>query len=624
MNGMWALMNVRQVIAASLNLLSKRDRRRLAFVTGAQMSASVLDLVGVLLLGLVTALAVSGVSDSQPPEIIESFIARVGLENTSIVTLSILLAVAAGFLLISKSVINVLLSRRILRFLANRQAMVAGELSASLLSRPILEVQRRSSQEITYALTSGVSYATLTILGQSVVAVTEISLMALLAVGLLLISPLVTVFAIAFFLLIALILHRILSGWAGRLGERYSLVEVASLASIQEALRNYREATVSNRRGLYVNRFQELRWQTAMVQSDLQFMSLIPKYVFEVALILGAGVLAGSQFLVHDLSAALSIIVVFLAAGSRVVPSMLRLQTAAITIRSAAGQAAPTFELAHELDTTEAISLDATSLGETDPAQIRKTLEEGFGDFLPRISVRNCSFTYPDATTAALIGISLELPPGSSLALVGPTGAGKSTLADLILGVIEAEHGSVEIGGISPAAAIARWPGSIAYVPQDVGITNGTVRENVALGLPLQAINDARVWNALERSQLASILRDSKDGLDTLVGEHGFKFSGGQRQRLGMARALYTLPRLLVLDEATSALDAATEESIGGTLRDLEGKVTTITIAHRLATIRHCDLVAYLEGGQLLAIGSFETVRQSVPNFDMQATLLGL
>jgi ABC-type multidrug transport system fused ATPase/permease subunit len=180
------------------------------------------------------------------------------------------------------------------------------------------------------------------------------------------------------------------------------------------------------------------------------------------------------------------------------------------------------------------------------------------------------------------------------------------------------------IGGLIPAEAIARWPGALAYVPQDVAMANGTVRENVALGLPAAAIDDDWVWEALNRAHLADFLRDSRDGLDTVIGEHGMKLSGGQRQRLGVARALYTHPKFLVLDEATSALDAETEQAIAKTLQELEGTVTTVTIAHRLATIRHCDLVIYMEGGRIIASGSFDEVRQVARHFDQQAQLLGL
>ena len=616
-------MNVRQTIKASLNLLSRRDRRILLLVTGAQMSTALLDLIGVLLLGVVSALSMSLISQSAPPVQVTSILSNLGLGGGT-VTLVIVLAAAAGFALISKSIINMLLTRRVLRFLANRQAMVSGRLAAGLLSRPLLQVQQRSSQETAYALTTGISIATTIVLGQSVVAVTEISVLVVLTIGLFAISPVVTLFAILFFALIAIILQRVMSSWAGHIGRRASNVEVASYSSIQEALRTYREAVVSHRRGLYVQRFQDLRWEAAVVQSDLQFMNLLPKYVFEIALVVGAALLAASQFITRDLNAAVAVIAIFLVAGSRVVPSMLRLQGAAVTVRTAAGQAAPTFTLADELDEDPAFETVPADLGSTDPDGIRQRLHAGHPDFSPSITVSGVRLSYPDSSTPALQNVSIELPAGASLALVGPTGAGKSTLADVILGVLFPSHGSVTIGGLSPTEAVARWPGAIAYVPQEVAMASGTVRENVALGLPVSAIEDDWVWDALERAHLADFLRQSRDGLDTIIGEAGIKLSGGQRQRLGVARALYTKPRLLVLDEATSALDAETEQAIATTLQELEGSVTTVTVAHRLATIRHCDLVVYLESGQTLAQGTFDEVRRLAPNFDQQALLLGL
>ena len=617
-------MNVRQTIKASLALLNRRDRRILILVTLAQMSTAFLDLLGVLLIGVVTALSVSVMSQAPTPALAQTAMDRIGLTDVDIITLATTLAVVAGFVLIAKSIINVLLTRRVLRFLANRQAMVSGHLAAGLLSRPLLQVQQRSSQETVYALTTGVNYATLVVLGQGVVALAEITLLAVLAIGLLLISPIVTVFAIVFFLLIALVLQRVLSGWAGRLGQRSSHTEVASYSAIQEALRAYREVVVSNRRGLYVDRFQGLRWQAAKVQSDLTFLNQIPKYVFEVALIVGTGLLAASQLFTKDLTAAVAVIAVFLAAGSRVVPSMLRLQTAAITMRTASGQAAPTFALADELASVEAAAIAADAFGSIDPKIINDQLSQGHPDFDPTISLSSTWLAYPGSTSDAIADVSFDLAAGSSLALVGPTGAGKSTLADVILGVLQPDRGSVLIGGLSPAEAIARWPGALAYVPQDVAMANGTVRENVALGLPAAAIDDDWVWEALKRAHLADFLNDSRDGLDTVIGEHGMKLSGGQRQRLGVARALYTHPKFLVLDEATSALDAETEQAIAKTLQELEGTVTTVTIAHRLATIRHCDLLIYMENGGVVATGTFDEVRQVAKHFDQQAQLLGL
>jgi ATP-binding cassette subfamily C protein len=201
---------------------------------------------------------------------------------------------------------------------------------------------------------------------------------------------------------------------------------------------------------------------------------------------------------------------------------------------------------------------------------------------------------------------------------VGSTGAGKSTLADVILGLLEPDSGSVRIGGLPPLDAVDRWPGGLAYVPQQVNLVNGSVRDNVALGLPDDLIDDDRVWESLRRAHIADFLSGNREGLETLVGESGLRLSGGQRQRLGIARALYTRPSFLVLDEATSALDAATENAITETLRELEGEVTTVVIAHRLATIRH------LEEGHVAGQGTFAELRALCPGFEAQVKLLGM
>ena len=236
----------------------------------------------------------------------------------------------------------------------------------------------------------------------------------------------------------------------------------------------------------------------------------------------------------------------------------------------------------------------------------------------------NVTLTYPGTDIPAVKHVSLTVPVGHSLALVGPSGAGKSTVADLILGVLHPQDGDISIGGGVPSEAATTWPGAIAYVPQDIIVIEGTIRDNVALGLPKAIVDDELVWEALERAHLTQVVRGELGGLDLIAGENGIRLSGGQRQRLGLARALYTRPKLIVLDEATSALDSETEAVISQALVELGRDVTLIIIAHRLATIRHCTSVVYLERGCIRAQGTFEEVRAVHPNFDRQASLLGL
>jgi ABC-type multidrug transport system fused ATPase/permease subunit len=603
----------------SLSLLAPRDRRRLTLVTVVQMATALLDLLGIMLIGIVVAAGVASATGESLPATVSTVLDAVGASSYDQLSVTLVLAVAAAVVLLAKSAINVTLARASLRFLAGRQAQVASRLALGLLSRPLLQIQERSSQDTVYTLTAGVGYAMLTVIGQGLVFVVEATLLVTLAVGLLVIDPILTLFTVVFFLLVAMAVQLSLSKWAVRQGRRTSGIEIDSIETVQEALSTYREMLVAGRRATYVNRFGDLRTQAATVQADLQFINLLPKYVFEVALVIGGGLLAASQLLTKDATAAVATLAVFLAAGSRIVPSLLRLQGALISVQSASAAAQPTLDLAAELDDDRSAGASGSSRALAPTAD--DLAHVGFDSSIEVAGVR---FTYPGNSEPTLRDVSVSVAAGQSLALVGSTGAGKSTLADLILGVLTPEEGSVSTGGMLPSEVVLAWPGAIAYVPQTIAIINGTVRENVALGLTDDVIDDDLVNEALERAHLLDFLATTSMGVETEVGEGGVKLSGGQRQRLGIARALYTRPRLLVLDEATSALDAETEVLIGNTLRDLEGSVTTVTIAHRLATIRHCDQILFLDNGIVAARGTFDELRASSERFRHHAELLGL
>jgi ABC-type multidrug transport system fused ATPase/permease subunit len=355
----------------------------------------------------------------------------------------------------------------------------------------------------------------------------------------------------------------------------------------------------------------------------MQFVLEIPKFLLEALLVVIAFLLAVFQLGTKEFPAAAATVALFLTAGFRVIPSMLRMQAAGTNMRRGIEGAKPTFRLADEL---RQFGVTALPPHEEPRAitRLREQVTDGHRGFFGSVELRHVNFTYPEASSPALVDISLTAKPGKSLALVGTTGAGKSTLADVILGVLEPDSGAVLISGVKPSEAVHTWAGAVSYVPQSVALVDGTVRQNVALGLPIDLVDDALVWAALEQAHLAEFLLSSREGLNTVVGERGVRFSGGQRQRLGIARALFTRPLILVMDEATSALDAETEDAITTTLGDLEGHVTTITVAHRLATVRFADELLFMRDGVIVARGGFEEVRAQEPDFARQAKLLGL
>jgi ABC-type multidrug transport system fused ATPase/permease subunit len=223
-----------------------------------------------------------------------------------------------------------------------------------------------------------------------------------------------------------------------------------------------------------------------------------------------------------------------------------------------------------------------------------------------------------------LHSVHLQIDPGESVAIVGPSGAGKTTLIDLLLGVTSSSVGEILISGKKPKEAISASPGAIAYVPQEIVIIEGTIRENIALGFPIELATDERIAAALEISQRLALVAALPLGFDSQVGDRGTRLSGGERQRLGIARALFSNPKLIVLDEASSSLDAQTEAALSNAIQGLKGKVTVVMVAHRLSTVKQADQVIYLESGRLVMRGTFEEVRKIVPDFDKQAQLMGL
>lgn len=604
--------------------LLPREKRKLLFLAAAiQVSLGLLDLIGIALVGLVAAVAVSGISLTGLPSWAENLLDKFGLADLTVSQLTVLIAVSAVLILILKTVLSALMSRRVIRFLANRQRDVSVRLAQEFLTRPLVDVQRWTTSEAVYALGSGVGAATVSLLGSGITIASEVFLFAIVGITLFFYDPILTITAMGFFGIVVIGLGRLLNRWTQRNAQIITDSSISTLTAVSEALSTYRETTVLNRRDLYIGRYERIVGNYATATANSAYIMEIPKYVLEAALYLGVLLLGVIQFLTKDWTAAAATTALFLAAGSRVVPALLRLQGAAITIRNASVQAQPTFFLAAYLR-SKGMDSSVPAADRMTADKVHAHIANGYPDFDATVIVTDVSMTYTDALAPALQDANFTVHTGQSVALVGSTGAGKSTLADVVLGVMEPQYGFVTISGVSPREAIDRWPGAIAYVPQAVALVEGTVRENVALGLPRELIDDVLVWEALHRAHLADFLTQSREGLETKIGERGFRLSGGQRQRLGIARALYTRPKLLVLDEATSALDAETEQSIVQTLDELEGEVTTITVAHRLATVRRADQLIYLEGGRIIAQGSFAEVRNEVPDFDRQAALLGL
>lgn len=599
-------------IGRSVDILDKSAKKKIFAVVLIQITFGVLDLIGVALVGVLGALAITGVSENTPGNRVSSVLRFLHLENQNLQTQATFLGLLAATFLISKTILSIFFVRKTVFFLARRSATISANLTSKLLSRSLIQMHSKSMQETLFAVTSGVEAISMGVLNTFVLLISDLSLIFIMTVGLFIVDPIIAISTLLVFVLVAFALYRLLQVRAEELGKYQAQITIESSEKILEVLNSYREIVVRNRRSYYAREIGAMRMRLANVAAERAFMPNISKYVIEVVVVLGCLGIAGLQFSISTASHAVAVLSVFLAASTRIAPAVLRLQQGALSIRGYIGTAGPTLDLIEELKTLSPIEYSEDSVD---------TTHEGF---LAEIQLKEVSVTYPGAERKAVDNICLSIRTGDIVAIVGPSGAGKTTLIDLLMGVLIPESGEIRISGKAPLEAISTWPGSIGYVPQDVMISNGTIRQNVALGFPELVATDDLVWEALRIAQLDDFVASLPEKLDTPVGDRGTKISGGQRQRLGIARAMFTKPLLLVLDEATSSLDGETEANISGAIQLMKGNVTVMMIAHRLSTVRDADLVIYMDQGKLLGKGSFNEVRNLIPDFDHQAQLMGL
>jgi ABC-type multidrug transport system fused ATPase/permease subunit len=595
-----------------LSVYNKRDKEKLFLVALSQVFLAFLDLLGVALLGIIGALSVYGIQSKSPGNRINQILELTNLNQFNFQQQVAILGVIAAFVLTLKTIISVVLVRKTLLFVSRRGALISSSLIRDLFSKSVTDINRFTNQEIIYSSTAGVENLTARVIGSGLIIFSDLVLLAVLFVGLLFVNTSISISIFLIFSIVGFALNNYMRSNAYRLGTEETRITVESNDKILEALNSYRELTVKNRRSFYIEQITQLRMEYAVVSVKRSFMPNLSKYVFEISLIIGSFLIAGIQFALYNSSQAIASLAIFLAASSRVAPAILRIQQSTIYLRLGLGTVEKTMEM---------INL-ARSGYHDELISTQKSFDHK--DFKPAVEIRNLSFNHKNNNNFLIANLNLNIIPGSQVAITGSSGAGKTTLVDLILGVHANDSDSVKISGLTPLSAFVKWPGSVAYVPQNITIMNSTIRDNITQGYEFDALDEDRVWGALKVAHLDEFVKSLPQGLDTHVGEFGNQLSGGQRQRLGIARALFTSPKLLILDEATSALDGETEALISQTIKELKGKCTVILIAHRLSSVMNADKVVYMDGGKIAAEGTFAEVRKLAPDFEKQVKLMGI
>ena len=595
-----------------LLLLEKEDRLKLLLVLIINTFLAFLDLFGVALIGITSAILIRGLQGLAAGDQVNRFLESLNLDGLPQQSLLILLGGSAIFFFILKTILSVYFLRKTLRYMSIRNAQISSSLVSKMLNRPVEKIFSKPIQHQIYNVTAGVERLVGGAVTSLVVIASDLVLLLVILVGLMLVDPITSIGTFFVFTGIAFLLYFLLHKRVAILNTKSAYQSIYFNQKVSEGINSFRDLFIKGGREFYVNEIRKTKMQLAGYDAEIKFIPNISKYTIEISIILGIAVISGIQFYLFDSNRAIAVISVFLAASTRIAPAIIRLQQNVIAVKSSLSAAKPTFELIDELNGVKELEKTET------------LITTNHTDFSPKVKLSNLKFTYSGATDDTIQDISLGISEGKFIALVGPSGGGKSTLIDLILGLIAPSSGSVTISGLTPVDAIKKWPGSIGYVPQDVFIENSTVKENICLGFNPDSVPDDLVWQALQLADLSDFVKGLDGQLSYRISDAGKNLSGGQRQRLGIARAVLTKPKIVIFDEATSALDAETENRVSESILKLTGECTVIFIAHRLSVVRSADMIYYIDKGRIVNQGTFEELRSINADFNNQANFMGI
>jgi len=570
------------------------EKLRYALLTAFRSFISILDLAGVLAIGYLAtsiALFISQGSDSKRFVSLGSL----HLPAANIHSLpSIVVLILSLFLL--KAVLSLWLTRQTAIAIANVEARSARVMTEFILGSGNSNFKRMSRDEVIYLVQNGSPSAFNGLLNAVSTLVSEGFLFVLLVVSLLFVDLGVTIGMLIYFSVIGALIQYLVGGRMQRAGETLTRNAIQANVTIGDLFSVNRELRLAGRRRVYIDRIYAARKNAAISLATQAYLAGTPRHIVESSLLLGISGFGLMEALTGNLVSAATVLGVFLTGGFRIMASMLPLQTALISIKGSIPNARPALEVLSSIPPVERRA--STSSDVYSP---------------PRIRISSLEFSYIEGGDSVLKGLDLEIESGTQVAFIGESGSGKSTLGEIIAGILEPSNGSVTIDGAPASHYVASHPGAVSIVPQSPGRIAGTILDNITLGQEPDEVDIAGVQRALKLAHLEDVVKQLPAGLETDLGKHSDALSGGQLQRLGLARALYTGPRVLILDEATSGLDANSEHEIGLALNELRGSITTIVIAHRLNTIKKADRIYLFESGKISASGTFEDLARVAP-----------
>ena len=401
---------------------------------------------------------------------------------------------------------------------------------------------------------------------------------------------------------------RLLRSNISKYGKQEQTFRGRMIQSVNEGIGGLKVAKVTGRLGFFRDQFKSDIGKTANASRFREFMSQLTLPLIETIAVIGMLLIAlVLMWQGRTLETIIPLLTLFGAATARLMPAFRQAVKRYTNVSYYSYVVNPIYDDINDITIADEAS------GQDKPSQ-KVELQTG-------ITFKDVSFRYPEAETFALNSINLEINKGQAIGFVGPSGAGKTTIADVLLGLLEPQRGAILVDGKDIRENMAGWQRNIGYIPQFIYLSDSSIKRNIAFGIPEEQIDEEQLWYAIKAAQIEQLVKKLPEGPDSQIGEQGVKLSGGQRQRIGIARALYHNPQVLIMDEATSALDTNTERMIVSAIEAQAGKRTIITIAHRLSTVRNADKLFYLEDGKLQSSGTYDELKQNNEAFRKMASI---